>query len=399
MSENPNPNQEQENEAAQAQQQEQQQPAPVNPFAQESWADAPPVSSTDEHEKQGAAASGDESEKSHPPSPPVNQGDEDEILDPKDYLKREFGWEDPELGKKELEELRALKNKPPVEFKFENEESERAFNLLKEGKVEDLYEILDTKRKIAATENMSAIDVLKLQIELQNKHYTKEDIQDIIEERYSFPEKPIKDEDESDTDFQARVDKWQAKVDKVTRRTERDAIEAKQQLAKLNSELKLPDIPKAAPAPSQPSQESLEAIAKAREGYLQKLESDYNSFDGFNTKVKDESVELPVSFKVPDEEKVALKARLQDFDPNDYLEQRLFAGGVPDIKRTMADIYVLENIDKILAGVATNATNQRLAQFIKEKTNTDVAGAQTTLAPRHGQAVNPISDKSWVKQN
>src|SRR5574338_1278678 len=84
----------------------------VNPYDQNSWAETAPVieegKEIDAVNPNGVAPNAEQNTA----TPPNVETNDEEILEPKDYLKREFGWEDPELGKKELEELRALKNRP-----------------------------------------------------------------------------------------------------------------------------------------------------------------------------------------------------------------------------------------------------------------------------------------------
>ena len=93
-------------------------------------------------------------------------------------------------------------------------------------------------------------------------------------------------------------------------------IEAKvirPELEKLKSEIKLPDIYNEAGREAE-SQEEFEIQQQARSIYEKTLDSDFQSFNGFNVSVKDEDVEIPISFNVGEDERLAMKNDLMDFD-------------------------------------------------------------------------------------
>jgi hypothetical protein len=304
----------------------------------------------------------------------------EEVKQEVDLFEQEFGLKKDDF-KKEYEELKKLKEAPLTkeEIKFANEQSEKLFNLLKDGKDDDVFSFLDTKRKLSNATAMPAADALKLHLQLSNPHYKGEDVEDVFEEKYAMPEKPEQTLDEEDIDYEKRVSKWQAQTEKIARRIERDAVSAKAELAKLNQELVLPDIPKkeATQTNAAADQELLAQQARVRENFEKQLESNYKNFNGFDTKVKDESVEIPISFLVPEEEKIALKQRAFDFDVMDNFNQRWFdKDNNPKVEQIMADLYILENKDKVLQGVANQAATKRLAEYIKEKGNIDVSGKQ-----------------------
>ena len=60
---------------------------------------------------------------------------------------------------------------------------------LKEGKTDDIYNYLNSKKELSEVEKLSAAEGLKLQIKYANAHFTKDDINDVFEEKYSVPVK------------------------------------------------------------------------------------------------------------------------------------------------------------------------------------------------------------------
>lgn len=363
-----------------------------SPFGQQAWTETPPIAV--------------EPPKQDPPPvvvtpPAVEPIIEEEILDPKDWLKREFDVDDPETLKNELKTLRD-KAQTPSEIKFANEASEKFFNYLKEGKEDDVYSFLDTKRKLSTAEKLNAADAIKLQIAQINRHYTPEDIQDVYEERYSIPKKPVQAVDEDDDDYNARVNEWQSTVDKVNRKIERDAITAKQELSKLNSELILPDIKKeVAPENSEAKQKELDRINELRAAYLSSLESDYKNFNGYEMKYKDEEVEIPVNFGISDEEKVALKTELATFDVDGFITSRWFdKEGKPNIAQMMDDVTLLRNKEKVLQKMVNEVGSKMKEHYIKLKANISVNGSQQqSFQPKNqnqnGSAPSPFSAGAW----
>jgi hypothetical protein len=268
--------------------------------------------------------------------------------------------------------------KTPEEIKFANEQSQKFFDLLKEGKEDDVYTFLDTKRKLGGADKMSAQEAIRLQIEMANPHYKPEDVADVFEEKYSIPEKPEQTLDEDDDEFAARETKWKAQVEKISRRIERDAVEARTALAKLNQDLVLPDIPKkqqADPKQVEAQQKELERLDLARQTYLQSLDSDYNSFDGFKAVFKSEDAEIPVSFEVQGDEKVQMKEQLKNFDIEGFAMSRWFhQDGKPNVKQLMEDMYLLNNRDKIFQKLVNDSGQKVLVENKKKASNIDLNG-------------------------
>lgn len=152
-------------------------------------------------------------------------------------------------------------------------------------------------------------------------------------------------------------------------------IEAKvlrPELAKLKSELKLPDIYGEEQQYAK-YQEEFENLQVARTNYEKALDSQFNSFNGFSVSVKDEDVEIPISFNVAEDERLAIKQELSDFDSDSYFGDRWFTEeGTPKVQQMMADKYILENFNKILQKVANEAASQRMLAHLKKTGNINI---------------------------
>lgn len=307
---------------------------------------------------------------------------EDEILDPKEWLKREFDVDDPAVIKQGMEELKRLRETATTkeEIKYANDQSRMFHEAIIAGKDEDVYSFLDKKRKLSSVDKLSASEVLKLHIGQTNEHYSKEDITDVYEEKYSLPPKPVKELAESEEEYAEVVAEWQTKVDKVTRRIERDAIAAKQDLAKMNIELVLPDIPKKEVTETkvEPTQEELESNKRYTENFLKSAESSVQKFEGFTASVKDKDVDFPVSYVPSIEEKAFVSKKLNDLAANGYNLNSLLADRWVNSDRSIntdqvtKDLLRLYNDEKISQAQVNDAAGKRMDVYFKEKKQINV---------------------------
>lgn len=291
-----------------------------------------------------------------------------------------FGYESEEAAKAEIEALRAQKAAAP-EISFASEASRQLFEAIREGKEDEVYSILAQKQRLQKAADLPAEAALRLHLELANPHYSAEDIQDVMEERYALPVRPVRDELDSDEEWAAKEGSYQSQLAKVTRRMERDAVSARADLLAKLPLITLPDIPGQPKGDNQPAQSSAEVKA-IRQTYLQTLERDFAQFDGFSATYKDEEVEVPVSYQLSADEKVALKERLKNFDVDGFILSRWFrSDGTPNVVQLMSDVYRLENGEKIAQKQIQEAVAQRLVHERKKSANIHVTGPNPTATP------------------
>lgn len=371
---------------------------PVSPFSSTAWQETPveveakPVVTKTESTTTTAA----------PASTATTTQEEEEILDPSDYLKREVGVENIDDIKQRLKELEELKKnaQTPAEKQFANEQSKLAYEALLAGEEDKVYEILSKKRKLSAADKLEASKLLKLSIEQANPHYKEQDIEDVYEEKYALPRKPIQATDELEDEYNERVSQWQTEVDKINRRIERDAYLAKEQLAKLNFELKFPEAtPKIDPQQAEKQQKELEHIAELRNQYTTALESEYKKFNGFEVRYKGEDVEIPVNFSISDEDKTALRGELENFDVDGFIMDRWFdEKGQPKITQMMEDVTLLRKKEAVFQKIANEVGDKMKEHYYKIKSNVNVTGNnQYTFQPQqqNGASADPFKSTSW----
>jgi|GEM_PF-3257673 len=319
------------------------------------------------------------------------------------YKKLGFEKEDDVIN--EITVLREKNAKVPEEIKFENEESKTIHELLRAGKKKDVLQILALQDKLetlatSEVDDNNAADIIKTGLKLKFKDLSDKEIEYKYNQQYKLPKEPQGDLE--DDDFKATHEEWKEQVDNIKMNKIIDAKTMKPDLAKAKTELVFPEIEK--PKVEAANEPDPAVIKQIRDNFLNKLESDYVKADGFLTKVKDESVEIPVAFKIPDEDKIAIKKVLENnFDVDQYISSRWFGEkGEPRIEQIVSDIYLLDNLDKVLSGIANNSANQRLVQFRKETANIDVSGNthQNTFQPNaDGKAnISPFAKEAWSEK-
>jgi hypothetical protein len=335
---------------------------------------------------------------------PTTQPDADEIVDELEYLEKQTGyksWDEVKATKTELEQLKA-KPQTAAERKFANEKSKQLAEAWEAGETDKVYDFLHTERQLKKAAELSAADAIKLHLQQSNLHYKAADVEDVFKERYSMPKKPVQRASEETEEFQERMDEYTERVGMITRAIERDGIAAKQDLAKQITELVPPEIPKRQEAQG-PSQEALDGRRAFIEGFVKALPKELENFKGFNTVFKDEEVEIPISYGISPEEIKVYQTKLEAFananlDTNTLFTERwLNKDGTINASKAAEDLYVLDNLDKILSKVATETGNQRMKAKFKQASNIKVDGETKVVTmnkTEKGSQAEAI-DKLW----
>jgi len=311
----------------------------------------------------------------------VNQEDQNlvsqpSVFDPNSFIKERFGFDTVDEAEEAFSRL-IEENERNTQFQFKDDVSKTLFDAIKEGKADDVYEVLNQQKKLEKLINTElnyeiAAEIVKTNIKNKHSSLSNEDVDLLFYDQFFVPLKPEQGYDESDDDYAAKVNQWQSQVDYTERRLMIEAKVLKPEIEKLRSEITLPDIYNESGREAE-SQAEFEIMQEARSIYERTLDSDFQSFNGFNVSVKDEDVEIPISFNVAEEERLAMKNDLEDFDTDLYFENRWFnKEGKPNVQQIMADKYLLENREKIFSKIANEAASQRLLAHLKKNGNINI---------------------------
>ena len=337
-----------------------------NPFSDE----APQVQQINTAE---VAPANEEAQTSNPPIQETRQEEQQSSpsFDPNQFVREKFGFDSVEQAEQEFKRVKDFKE---PEFSFKDDISKTLFDAIREGKSDEIYDILNQQKRLDKLTNAElnpslAVDIIKTNIQNKYKDLTSDEVDLLFYESYYTPQKPEQGYDETDEDYATKLKTWQSQIDYVDKKMIIDAKVIRPELAKLKSELKLPDIYGLEQQEAQ-SREEFAVAQQARSVYERTLDSDFQSFSGFSVSVKDEEVDIPISFNVAEDERLAMKNTLSDFDSDTYFGDRWFTeDGKPKVQQIMADKYLLENRDKILQKVANEAASQRLLAHLKKTGN------------------------------
>lgn len=307
-------------------------------------------------------------------TPVVEKPEPADLVDKNDYVKQHFGVDSVEAAKAAFTELAQLREaaKTPQEIKFANDQSKAAYEALVAGDMDKVYDILDTQKRISSIDNMKPSEVIKLHIKEQNKHFKQADVDDVFEEKYTYPDKPTQKDDEEEKDFRVREDKWKSAKEKIDRRIERDSVTAKNELSKLKSELKFPEIQK----PQSQKDDGYEAYQKEQVAIAEIQKVDKEAYSKLSPKdismvfkFNDEANKLAFDVGYEPEKEAFDKAIEQSLDLTKFFDTFYDKDGSPDRIKQAKAIYAAQNIEKIVSEAMVAATNQTIKWFLSNQKN------------------------------
>jgi len=316
-------------------------------------------------------------------------------------LKTNLGFDTWDDAKTQFEELKTLKETASTkeEIKFANEQSKKFFDLIKEGKEDDLYTFLNEKKKIdkltsVEVNNETAEDIIKLSIATKNKNLSSKEIDFLYKQDYVAPKEPTERASETEAEFEERLSEWKEKLEIIEMKRMVAAKMAQPELEKLKSELVLPDIQPKESQTQQPSQEELDFVAKSKDMYLKSTDTVLKEMNEFNIVAKDGDVEIPLSYVYSDDEKKAVNSQLKELAELDFSVTQLFnqrwsnKDGTVNVSQLAKDFALLNNGDKAIQKFVNDATAKARLKYMGEKTNIQVNGNSSngTFSPQGGQS-------------
>lgn len=330
------------------------------------------------------------------------------------YLKNNYGYDNPDTLKKELEELKDLreKAKTPAEIKFANEETKKfASYFTEEGKEEELLTHLQSKKLIDKAEKTNvenpkeATELLQTYYKFKYKDFNNDEVRDHFNDQYSKPAKPKQTDTQDDDEYKEQVDEWKVKCDAIDRRIIRDAKMVKPEFSQFKSQIVLSDIvPKQQAATAkQPTQEELDTAKKVGEGFMQDVESGVKKLTEISTLVKDEAVEIPISYAYTDDERKVVLEQAKAFVGSNYDANAIFGkmwtdkDGHIDIARMLDDLAYLNSRQQINQKLANDAAGKRLREYTKDKKNIhlDGSGNNSNGAVDHAKVLEQVEAAIW----
>lgn len=282
----------------------------------------------------------------------------------------------------------------PTEFSFEwpNEVSKDIYEKLINGDISELADMIYEQKVLSSLDNMDESDVIKLKMAYEYPDLTPEEIEDEFNSRFSVEE----DFDESmmtEEEISSKRRQIEKQKKSFARDIKKSAREAKDYLSSLKQEISFPDILSQVATGQQydpeqvvsqylahEEQEQAKAHNSARQEYLNSINDGLKSFDGFSVNYKDEDVSFDGKYSLTPEDKAALTNSLMDFDLDDFYGNRYYKDGRYDAKQLAEDVYFLQNRDKIVNAMVTQAVSKAKMDLLKSMKNVDYSDTPRVAA-------------------
>jgi hypothetical protein len=281
-----------------------------------------------------------------------------------------------------------------IEFEWESEVAKNIYDSLTNGNISEVADILYEQKVLSELDKMDESDILKLKIAYDYPDLSPEEIEEEFASKYSVD----KDFDESlmtEEEVAAKRKQFEKQEKALARELKKDVREAKDYLQSLKQDISFPDILSQFQEQSQPSvnteevvsqylktqeEEQAKAYEQARQMYEQSIESGLSAFEGFNVSYKDEEVQFDGKYALSPEEKAQLQNDLKAFDLESFYGPRYYKDGKYDTKQLAEDVYFLQNRDKIVNSMVTQAVSKAKADLLKGMKNIDYSNTPRTAA-------------------
>lgn len=311
------------------------------------------------------------------------QEDEEEVMDLKEWIKKEFDIDDVDKFKKSYQELKEKSEKNKSEdIKFENDQSRLIYEYLKENKYSDIKNYLDKQERIdLATKGditKNNVDlILKTNMQLKFPDLSEEEIDFKLKKQYNVPKKPIQQQDELDEDYEERVSQWEEVNNDVQMAKMIDAKMARPELENSKTKITLPEITQRPTVPHL-SKEEIEKMDSIKKAFVDEAENELKNFNTISETVKNKDVNYSVDYKLSKEEKESLSSMVKLFSENNLDMNALFAQRWVNDDYTINTKQMIKDLSNVLYAdvvrnkIANDSANQRIEQYIKDKKKIDI---------------------------
>ena len=303
----------------------------------------------------------------------------DDVIEEDDFIKAKTGgefesWE---------EVVEAINNASAP--KFENEMSEAIYNLLLEGKIDEVVDVLGTKMFAEQIKSGDDEEVLKAYIKVNNPEFDDDDVQAEYDEKYSIDEYAFEE---------SRLKREQKKL---SQRIKNDVESAKEFFDGLAQDIKLPELSKTEVVQQDDDSEMEALIQEQRSNFLSSLnnvESRINSLP-FSWKDEKSNVAINGKFDIPAQELSKYRKAAEDLES--YQVDRYYKDGKYDADRLVKELYVSDNLDKIITSAVSQAVNQTRLEMLKQSKNIQTEqNASGTFRPNAADEENAMYEQLFM---
>jgi hypothetical protein len=205
---------------------------------------------------------------------------------------------------------------------------------------------------------MSAEDVIKLKMQIDNPDYTEEDINDEYEQKFGVG---VSKDDVEESEYA----KWERRAQ---RKLTAESKTAKEFLSRLKDSIALPDFAASTTAQPNPEAENfVNQLSSFGDQFNESLSENIRSLSKLDLGISDKDVQFPHEYTIQDAEKAELSNKASNYWS--YIQSRYTKDGKYDTQKLLKDIYLVENFDKVMKSAVTRAMNQAKVELVKGVAN------------------------------
>jgi hypothetical protein len=285
---------------------------------------------------------------------------------------------------------------PELSFEWENEMAKEIYESLVSGNISEVADLMYEQKVLSEIDKLDEADVLKLKIAYDYPDLTSQEIEEEFNSKYGID----KDFDEStmtDDEVAAKRKSLEKQEKAIARELKKDVREAKDYLQTLKQDISFPDIlsqfKESQTAVNTDEvvnqylrtqqEEQSKVYEESRRMFENSIDDGLKNFEGFNVSYKDEDVQFDGKYALTQEDKAQLQNDLQTFDLEQFYGGRYYKDGKYDTKQLAEDVYFLQNRDKIVNSMVTQAVSKAKSDMLRGIKNIDYSNS-----PRPAAAVD-----------
>lgn len=290
-------------------------------------------------------------------------------------------------------------------FEWKDDFSKTIYEKLVSKDVSELADMLYEQKVLSSLDSMSDEDVIKLNMAYEFPELSPEEIEEEYNAKFSI-EDDIDYDMLTDDEAQARRKQVEKQQKAIQREMKKIVKEAKTNLQDLKRDIDFPDILSQMTA-QQPTDEvvsqylakqqedSQRAYQESRMQFENSIQDGLNSFDGFSVNYKDEDVQFDGKFNLTPEDKSSLQETLKTFDLESFYGNRYYKEGKYDTKQLAEDVYFLQNREKIVNAMVTQAVSKAKADILKGMKNIDYSNGPRPAAVTNNSDYDEMVSKMF----
>ena len=270
------------------------------------------------------------------------------------------------------------------QYEWPNETAKIIYDKLVSGDISELADMIYEQKVLSSLDTMDESDIVKLKMAYDFPDLSPDEIEDEFRARFVVDDET--DKSYMSEDELAQHNKKLEKASKaMSRELKKEVSLAKDYLSEMKQEISFPDIlsqiqnvqPQINPEDvlndyfQGQELEQGKVYEDARRQYMSSLEDGLKQFDGFNVNYKDEDVQFDGKYSLTPEDKASLTDSLKQFDLEEFYGARYYKDGRYDTKQLAEDVYFLQNRDKIVNSLVTQAVSKSKSDLLKSMKNID----------------------------